>query len=151
MKSRYRRSDGRVVRHGSAKPFTAVRFRLGPHCLGKLRIEIPRFSRDSNEYRKCRGGGTGRHRRLKISRLKSHAGSIPACGTRTRYRRQDASTDRKTSSIRLHPYAPHLLKRQSATENPRRSDLVFHRYQSTTTFASSVCLPKANASGLVSM
>ena len=29
----------------------------------------------------CLGGEIGRHKRLKISRLKGHAGSIPAPGT----------------------------------------------------------------------
>gem|GEM_PF-1829818 len=44
-------------------------------------LKLFRDFRRNKIFPACRGGGTGRHRRLKISRLKSHAGSIPACGT----------------------------------------------------------------------
>jgi hypothetical protein len=43
--------------------------------------DLTEFRSPGNRSYICRGGGTGRHRRLKISQPKSYAGSTPACGT----------------------------------------------------------------------
>ena len=56
-------SGARAVRERSAKPRTAVQIRSGPQA------------------KKCRGGGTGRHKGLKIPQQQCCASSSLARGT----------------------------------------------------------------------